>query len=83
MSSKTPSHSQGFSLFELLRSNRRAQLGLGVLGAFFALALIGPLFVDDAAAYVAIPYLEPSLGHLFGTSFGILGSDAPAVVVPP
>lgn len=60
--------SSGFSLLGLLKTNRRAQLGLSILGAFVLLGLVGPLFVDDAGAYVAIPYLEPSLAHPFGTT---------------
>ena len=31
-------------------------------------SLIGPLFIEDAGAYVAIPYLEPSWAHPFGTT---------------
>lgn len=60
--------SSGFSLLGLLKTNRRAQLGLSILGGFVLVGLVGPLFVDDAGAYVAIPYLEPSLAHPFGTT---------------
>ncbi len=58
----------GFSLLGLLKTNGRAQVGLGILGLFLGVALVGPLFVEDAGAYVAIPYLEPSWAHLFGTT---------------
>lgn len=60
--------SSGFSLSGLIKTNRRAQLGLGILGSFVLVGVFGPLFVDDAGAYVAIPYLEPSLAHPFGTT---------------
>jgi peptide/nickel transport system permease protein len=60
--------SGGFSVVGLLKTNRRAQLGLGVLGLFTVVGLVGPLFIEDAGAYVAIPYLEPSWAHPFGTT---------------
>lgn len=64
----TSARASGFSLLSLLKTNRRAQVGLGILGFFFVVALVGPLFIDDAGAYVAIPYLEPSFAHPFGTT---------------
>ena len=60
--------SGGFSLLGLLKTNGRAQLGLGILGLFVVVGVIGPLFIEDAGNYVAIPYLEPSFAHLFGTT---------------
>ncbi|MDP1917674.1 MAG: ABC transporter permease [Myxococcales bacterium] len=62
------SGSVGFSVLGLLKTNGRAQLGLGILGLFVVVGVIGPLFIDDAGNYVAIPYLEPSFAHLFGTT---------------
>lgn len=60
--------SRGFSLWALVRSNARAQLGLGVLAIFMVVSLVGPLLFGDAGDYVAIPYLEPSWQHLLGTT---------------
>jgi peptide/nickel transport system permease protein len=60
--------SQGFSLASVVKGNLRAQLGLGVLAVFFAMALLGPLVAGDPGAYVAIPYLTPSWAHPFGTT---------------
>ncbi len=68
MAAAASGRAQGFSIIELIKSNRRAQVGLGILATFVVVAIFGPLFIDDAGAYVAIPYLEPSWGHLFGTT---------------
>jgi peptide/nickel transport system permease protein len=68
MAAKPGGRAQGFSLLELIQKNGRAQVGLGILALFVVVALVGPLFIDDPGAYVAIPYLPPSLSHLFGTT---------------
>ncbi len=62
------SRAQGFSLFALIRSNGRAQVGLGVLAMFTLVLVLGPLVCGDPSDYVAIPYLAPSWQHLFGTT---------------
>ncbi|MDP1822783.1 MAG: ABC transporter permease [Archangium sp.] len=62
------SRSTGFSILGLIKTNGRAQLGLGILALFVVVAVVGPLFIEDAGASVAIPYLEPSFAHPFGTT---------------
>lgn len=59
---------KGFSLGTLLRGNLRAQLGLGILGFFLLVALVGPFLFPEPTAAVAVPYLEPSWAHPFGTT---------------
>jgi peptide/nickel transport system permease protein len=52
---------------QLLR-NRRALLGLGILGFFALVALIGPFFVGDSTLQVARPLSPPSWSHWLGTT---------------
>jgi peptide/nickel transport system permease protein len=52
---------------QLLR-NRRALLGLGILGFFALVALIGPFFVGDPTLQVARPLSPPSWSHWLGTT---------------
>lgn len=48
--------------------NKRALVGLGVLGFFALVALIGPFLVGDPTAMVARPLSPPSWAHWFGTT---------------
>ena len=52
---------------QLLR-NRRALVGLGILGCFALVALVGPYLVGDPAAMVARPLSPPSWAHWLGTT---------------
>ena len=52
----------------VVRANRQAMLGVGILGVFLAIAVVGPFLagpIDKAAANR--PMLPPSPEHLFGT----------------
>jgi peptide/nickel transport system permease protein len=52
-----------------LWSNRKARLGLVVLGLIMLVALFAPLLAPDSPTSTAFtPYLGPTLGHLFGTT---------------
>jgi peptide/nickel transport system permease protein len=51
-----------------LLENKRALVGLGVLGFFALVALVGPFFVGDPAAMVARPLSPPSWEHWLGTT---------------
>ncbi len=48
--------------------HRRARLGLGILGAFAVLAVVGPWLVGDPTAPVARPLSPPSWAHWLGTT---------------
>jgi len=48
--------------------NKKARLGIIIVCSFIIIATIGPIFFDDPNAYVNTPLLEPSFGHLFGTT---------------
>lgn len=48
--------------------NRRARFGLGMLGVFAAMALVGPALVGDPTALVGAPFQAPSSEHLLGTT---------------
>ena len=48
--------------------NRKAAFGLGVLIAFAAIALGGPLLLGDPTEPVDVPLLPPSLHHWLGTT---------------
>lgn len=48
--------------------DRRAALGLAILGAFALVALVGPLFVGSPTALVAKPLEPPSAAHWLGTT---------------
>jgi len=54
--------------FAQLRHNRRALVGLGILGCFALVALVGPFFVGDPSAMVARPLSPPSWAHWLGTT---------------
>jgi peptide/nickel transport system permease protein len=64
---KRASGRPGRSLAGLLR-NRKAVVGMVLLGLFVAMALVGPLFVGDPTAFVARPHQPPSGAHWLGTS---------------
>jgi peptide/nickel transport system permease protein len=51
----------------LLRT-RRAKIGVGILGVFAVIAVVGPWLVGDPAAPVARPMSPPSWDHWFGTT---------------
>jgi len=51
-----------------LRHDRRALVGLVILGGFVLIALIGPLLVGDPTAQLALPLSPPSWDHPFGTT---------------
>jgi peptide/nickel transport system permease protein len=44
------------------------KLGLGLLGAFALLALLGPALAGDPTAFVAAPHQPPSLAHWLGSN---------------
>lgn len=48
--------------------NRKAAIGLSVLAFFVLVAALGPLFVRDAADFLADPLMPPSLEYWFGTT---------------
>ena len=48
--------------------NRKAQVGLGLLTVILAIAVVGPLWVQDPAAFVAEPHQPPSADHWLGTT---------------
>ncbi len=56
------------SFLQQLLSNGKATFGLCLLGFFVAMATIGPLFVRDAAEYLADPLAPPSAEFWFGTT---------------
>jgi peptide/nickel transport system permease protein len=51
-----------------LLKNKRALVGLGILGFFALVALIGPFLVGDPSAMVARPLSPPSWEHWLGTT---------------
>ena len=51
-----------------LLENRKAVVGLSILGVFAVVAVIGPWLVGDAGEFVAVPLAPPSLSHWFGTT---------------
>lgn len=53
---------------EAIRRDRKATVGAAVLAVFGLVAFVGPLFVGDPQAMVAIPLQPPSLHHLLGTT---------------
>ena len=55
-------------LFSSLMRNRKARLGLALVGLFVLLALVGPLLVGDPTAFVARPHLPPDGAHWLGTT---------------
>jgi len=59
--------------------DRRAVAGLAIVGAFAALAIVGPTLVGDPAAIVDVPRRAPSAAHWLGTNGR--GQDVLAQVV--
>lgn len=51
-----------------LPTNRKARLGLIILGLFFLLSLVGPLWAGDPTDFVAEPLQAPSAEHWLGTT---------------
>jgi peptide/nickel transport system ATP-binding protein/peptide/nickel transport system permease protein len=56
------------SRWRALLSDRRAAVGVVLLGAFAAMALFGPLVFGDRLRLLDIPLQPPSWRHLFGTT---------------
>ncbi len=56
------------NLFKQLLQNRKATIGLCVLGLFVLIATVGPFFVRDAAEFLADPLAPPSSEYWFGTT---------------
>ena len=62
-------HSKAAEYWDLLRGNRLALIGVGLLVFFGFLAIFAPLIVPfDPDALVARPFLRPSSTHLLGTN---------------
>ena len=60
--------------------NRQALVGLGIIGAFVVVALLGPLFIDgDPKAKVGAVFEPPSRDHLLGTDGG--GADMVSLLI--
>jgi peptide/nickel transport system permease protein len=51
-----------------LFGSRKASFGAAVVAAFAVVAIAGPAVVGDPTAFVAVPHLPPSWGHLLGTT---------------
>lgn len=56
------------NLFAQLLQNRKAALGLSILGLFALIALIGPWLVRDAGEFLGDPLLPPSSEFWLGTT---------------
>lgn len=57
-----------FAWLGSLLTNRRAQLGIGIVLFFVLVAVFAPVIAPgDPEEFVALPYQPPSLQHLFGT----------------
>ena len=52
----------------VLLQNRKATIGLAVLGLFVLIATIGPFLVRDAAEFLSDPLAPPSAEFWFGTT---------------
>jgi peptide/nickel transport system permease protein len=64
-----PARPEAVTWVGLLLRNRKALVGLVVLGAFVVMASGGALLVPyDPSALVALPHEAPSLAHWFGTT---------------
>ena len=55
-------------LVDSLRANRKAMIGVVIVGAFFAVGLVGPWLFPDADAFVGTPHAPPSAAHWLGTT---------------
>jgi len=53
---------------EVIRRDRKATIGAGILIVFVLLALVGPFLVGDPDALVGIPLQPPSTEHWLGTT---------------
>ncbi len=63
-----------------LAANRQALVGLGIIGLFVAIALVGPLLIGgDPKAKVGAVFESPSGRHLLGTDGG--GADMVSLLV--
>jgi peptide/nickel transport system permease protein len=51
-----------------LFGNRKALFGLGILGVFALVAIVGPWLVGDPTDFVDVPLLPPSFKHWLGTT---------------
>lgn len=51
-----------------LLKNKKARVGLGVIGFFVLAALLGPFVVRDAAEFLTDPLMSPSSTYWFGTT---------------
>ena len=51
-----------------LLQNRKAALGLAILGFFVLVALFAPFFAQDPFVYAELRYSPPSSAHWFGTT---------------
>ncbi len=54
--------------FQQLLENKKARLGLGILGFFVFISLFGPLLVRDPTAFLTDPLLAPSSDYWLGTT---------------
>jgi peptide/nickel transport system permease protein len=76
----TPQSRLGRTFAAPIFSNRQALVGLGILGLFVALALLGPLLFDgDPKAKVGPVFAHPSWHHLLGLDGG--GADMVKLLV--
>jgi peptide/nickel transport system permease protein len=55
-------------LFQAISSNPKALAGAAIVAFFALLALVGPLLVGDASAFVDVPHQPPSAAHWLGTT---------------
>jgi peptide/nickel transport system permease protein len=55
-------------LVDSLRANRKAMIGVVIVGAFFAVGLVGPWLFPHADAFVGTPHAPPSAAHWLGTT---------------
>lgn len=51
-----------------LLQNRKAVVGLTILGVFALMAIIGPFLVGDSSEFVTVPLQSPSPAYWFGTT---------------
>ena len=61
-------------LWRIVRTNRKIEIGVGIVGVFLAIGLIGPLFItQDPNTYSRAILTRPSAAHWLGTTQ--LGQD--------
>ncbi len=51
-----------------LLDNRKAQVGVGLLGLFLFISFVGPLLTEDPLEMFAVPLEPPSAAHWLGTT---------------